>query len=75
MVGIQILKTSGNCLTLAGFSWGAGSSAYQTEGAWNVDGKGVSIWDSFTHKKGKIHANDTGDTSCDGYNKFKVTGE
>lgn len=40
-----------------------------------MDGKGVSIWDSFTHKKGKIHANDTGDTSCDGYNKFKVTGE
>lgn len=57
----------------AGFSWGAGSSAYQTEGAWNIDGKGKSIWDVFAHKRGKIHANDTGDSSCDGYYKFKVT--
>uniref|UniRef100_A0A8C2ZB03 Cytosolic beta-glucosidase n=1 Tax=Cyclopterus lumpus TaxID=8103 RepID=A0A8C2ZB03_CYCLU len=54
-----------------GFSWGAGSSAYQTEGAWNVDGKGMSIWDAFAHKKGKIYSNDTGDSSCDGYHKFK----
>lgn len=59
----------------AGFSWGAGSSAYQTEGAWNVDGKGISIWDAFAHKKGKIYANDTGDSSCEGYYKFKVTGK
>ena len=57
----------------AGFSWGAGTSAYQTEGAWNIDGKGMSIWDAFAHKKGKIVANDTGDTSCEGYYRFKVT--
>lgn len=54
-----------------GFSWGAGSSAYQTEGAWNIDGKGMSIWDAFAHKKGKIFSNDTGDSSCEGYYKFK----
>ncbi|TDH17495.1 hypothetical protein EPR50_G00008810 [Perca flavescens] len=54
-----------------GFSWGAGTSAYQTEGAWNIDGKGMSIWDAFAHKKGKIVANDTGDTSCEGYYRFK----
>ncbi|AWP01068.1 putative lactase-like protein [Scophthalmus maximus] len=54
-----------------GFSWGAGSSAYQTEGAWNTDGKGRSIWDAFAHKQGKIFLNDTGDSSCDGYFKFK----
>lgn len=57
----------------AGFSWGAGSSAYQTEGAWNIDGKGMSIWDTFAHKKGKVFLNDTGDSSCEGYYKFKVT--
>lgn len=56
----------------AGFSWGAGSSAYQTEGAWNTDGKGMSIWDTFARKKGRIHANDTGDFSCEGFYKFKV---
>ncbi|KAK2842328.1 hypothetical protein Q5P01_012528 [Channa striata] len=55
----------------AGFSWGAGSSAYQTEGAWDKDGKGLSIWDVFSHKKGKIQQNDTGDSSCEGYYKIK----
>ncbi|XP_031722065.1 lactase-like protein [Anarrhichthys ocellatus] len=55
----------------AGFSWGAGSSAYQTEGAWDKDGKGLSIWDVFSHKKGKIQQNDTGDSSCEGYHKIK----
>lgn len=55
-----------------GFSWGAGSSAYQTEGAWDKDGKGLSIWDVFTHKKGKIQLNETGDSSCEGYYKVKV---
>ncbi|XP_019131713.1 lactase-like a [Larimichthys crocea] len=54
-----------------GFSWGAGSSAYQTEGAWNTDGKGMSIWDAFAHKKGKIFSNESGDSSCEGYYKFK----
>ncbi|XP_029909175.1 lactase-like protein [Myripristis murdjan] len=55
----------------AGFSWGAGSSAYQTEGAWDKDGKGLSIWDVFTHKKGKVQRNETGDSSCEGYYKIK----
>ncbi|XP_051953538.1 lactase-like b isoform X1 [Xyrauchen texanus] len=54
-----------------GFSWGAGGSAYQTEGAWDKDGKGLSIWDVFTHKRGKILLNDTGDSSCEGYYKIK----
>uniref|UniRef100_A0A8C7ZT09 Cytosolic beta-glucosidase n=1 Tax=Oryzias sinensis TaxID=183150 RepID=A0A8C7ZT09_9TELE len=55
----------------AGFSWGAGGSAYQTEGAWDKDGKGLSIWDVFSHKKGKIQQNETGDSSCEGYYKVK----
>uniref|UniRef100_A0A8C7XBU6 Cytosolic beta-glucosidase n=1 Tax=Oryzias sinensis TaxID=183150 RepID=A0A8C7XBU6_9TELE len=54
-----------------GFSWGAGSSAYQTEGAWNTDGKGMSIWDVFSHRKGNILSNETGDFSCESYHKVK----
>ncbi|KAM9374918.1 lactase-like protein [Phaethornis superciliosus] len=54
-----------------GFLWGVGSSAYQTEGAWDKDGKGPSIWDAFTHKKGTVFRNETGDSACDGYYKVK----
>ncbi|KAM6304494.1 lactase-like protein [Podargus strigoides] len=56
---------------LHGFLWGVGSSAYQTEGAWHKDGKGTSIWDAFTHAKGKVLRNETGDSACDGYYKVK----
>lgn len=31
------------------FLFGAATSALQVEGAWNVDGRGPSVWDSFTH--------------------------
>ncbi|XP_043933805.1 lactase-like protein isoform X2 [Protopterus annectens] len=54
-----------------GFLWGVGNSAYQTEGAWNKDGKGLSIWDAFTHKKGKVYMNETGDSACESYYKIK----
>ncbi len=54
-----------------GFLWGTGTSAYQIEGAWNRDGKGPSIWDEYTHIPGNIKNNDTGDTACDHYYRFK----
>lgn len=52
------------------FKWGVATAAYQIEGAWNKDGKGPSIWDTFTHKKGKIKNNDNGDTACNFYEKY-----
>lgn len=52
------------------FKWGVATAAYQIEGAWNADGKGPSIWDTFTHTKGKIKNGDTGDVSVDFYNRY-----
>jgi beta-glucosidase len=52
------------------FLWGAATSAYQIEGAWNVDGKGESIWDRFCHNLGNVVNGDTGDVACDHYNRL-----
>ncbi|WP_462265409.1 GH1 family beta-glucosidase [Mucilaginibacter sp.] len=53
------------------FHWGVSTAAFQTEGAWNADGKGESIWDTFTHKKGKVKGNQNADTACDFYHRYK----
>lgn len=53
------------------FLWGAATSSYQIEGAYNVDGKGESIWDRFSHTSGKIHNNENGDIACDHYHRFQ----
>ena len=53
------------------FLWGAACASYQVEGAWNTDGKGPSIWDTFTHKKGKIHNNENADVATDFYHRYK----
>ena len=52
------------------FLWGAATAAYQIEGAWNVDGKGPSIWDTFSHKRGNVDNFDNGDVACDFYNNY-----
>jgi beta-glucosidase len=53
-----------------GFIWGSATAAYQIEGAHNEDGKGLSIWDEFSHTKGKIKNGDTGDVACDHYHRY-----
>jgi len=50
--------------------WGGATAAYQVEGAWNVDGKGESIWDHFSHTVGRVKGGDTGDVACDSYHRY-----
>lgn len=52
------------------FKWGVAAAAYQTEGAWNLAGKGESTWDHFSHKRGKIERGETADVAADFYNRY-----
>lgn len=53
-----------------GFLWGMATACYQVEGAWNLDGKGESIWDRYSHTVGKIKGAATGDVACDQYHLY-----
>ncbi len=53
-----------------GFHWGVSTAAYQIEGAHDLDGKGMSIWDAFSKKKKKIFNADHGDMACDFYKHY-----
>ena len=52
------------------FTWGVAASAFQTEGAYSEDGKGLSIWDVFTSIPGKIRSNQDAKVACDFYNHY-----
>ena len=53
------------------FLWGSSTSAYQIEGAHNEDGKGTSIWDTFTRWDAHVLNGDNGDVACDHYHRYK----
>ncbi|CAN1250217.1 Beta-glucosidase 24 [Linum perenne] len=55
-----------------GFIFGTATSSYQVEGASNIDGKGPSVWDRFTHDfPDRIEGGGNGDIAIDHYHRFK----
>lgn len=52
------------------FVWGVATAAYQIEGAVAADGRGPSIWDTFSHTPGRVRDGDTGDVACDHYHRW-----
>jgi len=53
-----------------GFLWGAATAAYQVEGAVHDGGRGLSIWDTFSHSPGRTLNGDNGDVACRHYERL-----
>jgi beta-glucosidase len=51
--------------------WGTATASYQIEGAAFEDGRGLSIWDTFSHTPGKVVNGDNGDVACDSYHRYE----
>lgn len=53
-----------------GFVFGAATASYQIEGAATEDGRGPSIWDTYSRTPGLVVNGDTGDVACDHYHRY-----
>jgi len=53
------------------FIWGAATSAFQIEGAWNEDGKGLSVWDMFTRNPAHVWQGHNGQIASDHYHRYQ----
>ena len=53
------------------FIWGTATSAYQIEGAYDTDGKGPSIWDSFCTIPNRIKNGANGNSAINHYHQYK----
>lgn len=53
------------------FQFGVATAAYQIEGSVYADGRGASIWDTFSHTPGRVENDDNGDVACDHYARWE----
>jgi beta-glucosidase len=58
-------------MSAAPFIWGAGTAAFQIEGATRADGRGESIWDRFAAGAGNVADGDTGEPACEHYFRWR----
>ncbi|HKK49726.1 MAG TPA: family 1 glycosylhydrolase, partial [Alkalispirochaeta sp.] len=52
------------------FVWGVAAASYQVEGAAADEGRGTSIWDTFSHTPGNVVHGHTGDVAVDQYHRY-----
>jgi beta-glucosidase len=55
----------------SGFVWGVATSAFQIEGAHDVDGRGPSIWDTYAARPGIIEDGTNANLACDHYYRYR----
>lgn len=53
------------------FLWGSATASYQCEGAWDEGGKGLSMWDVFSHESPLNINHVTGDVASDHYHRYE----
>ena len=53
------------------FTWGVASAAYQVEGTASQDGRGPSVWDTFSATPGRVFDGHTGEIACDAYHRVE----
>lgn len=54
------------------FLFGTATSAYQIEGSHDAEGKGLSIWDDFASRPGKIFNNHSGEQAAQTYLNYQT---
>jgi beta-glucosidase len=67
----QAARVAGGRAFPKGFLWGSSTASYQVEGAVAEEGRGPSIWDTFSHIPGKTNKGDTGDVADDHFHLYK----
>ncbi len=66
---VKVFSTASQLKFPSNFQWGTASSAYQTEGAWDQDGRGYTIWDELTQKD-FLAQGQTGNVADDTYDLY-----
>ncbi len=69
-IDVRTALTTGEAFP-ADFVWGVATSSYQIEGAVDVDGRGPSIWDTFSHTPGRTVNGETGDVAVEHYTRYR----